>query len=91
VIEDDRRIANVLRRGLVEDGHNVFLSHRGDEGIDLIESEHFDVVVLDIMLPGLDGMTILTQVRAKKCVVPILMLTARDTMPDMVRGVGPGR
>jgi DNA-binding response OmpR family regulator len=90
VVEDDRRIANILRQGLVEDGHSVFLSHRGDEGVELIESEHFDVVVLDIMLPGLDGMSILARVRTKKCSVSIIVLTARDAMPDMVRGLDLG-
>ncbi|MCU1324121.1 MAG: two component transcriptional regulator, winged helix family [Acidobacteriaceae bacterium] len=90
VVEDDKRIAHVLKQGLAEDGHSVFLAHRGDEGAELIKSEHFDVVVLDIMLPGLDGMSVLKQVRAHKCAVPILMLTARDSMPDVVRGLDLG-
>jgi two-component system copper resistance phosphate regulon response regulator CusR len=90
VIEDDKRIANVLKQGLTEDGHSVFLSHNGDEGVGLIESAHFDAVVLDIMLPGTDGLTILTQVRAAKCNVPIVLLTARNSMPDVVRGLDLG-
>src|SRR5450756_251739 len=90
VVEDDKRIAQVLLRGLVEDGHSVFLSHRGDEGAELIESDHFDVVVLDIMLPGLDGMSVLKKIRANRCATPVLMLTARDSMPDVVRGLDLG-
>lgn len=90
VIEDDKRIAGVLQQGLTEDGHNVFLSHHGDEGIDLIESQHFDLVVLDAMLPAIDGFTILTRVRAKRIPIPILMLTARGDMLDMVRGLDLG-
>ena len=90
VIEDDKRIGGVLQQSLTEDGHNVFLSHRGDEGVELIESDHFDMVVLDVMLPGIDGFTILRKVRAKRLTVPILMLTARDSMPDMVRGLDLG-
>jgi len=90
VIEDDRRIAEVLKQGLTEDGHSVFLAHHGSEGVGLIESAHFEVVVLDIMLPGVDGLTILKQVRASKCDVPILILTARDSMPDIVRGLDLG-
>jgi DNA-binding response OmpR family regulator len=90
VIEDDKRIARVLQQSLTEDGHSVFLSHRGDEGMDLIPSEHFDLVVLDAMLPAVDGFTILSRTRGKKLTVPILLLTARDSMPDMVRGLDLG-
>ncbi|MDE1177438.1 MAG: response regulator transcription factor [Edaphobacter sp.] len=90
VIEDDKRIAVVLQQSLAEDGHNVFLSHRGDEGMDLITSDQFDVVVLDIMLPAIDGFTILSKVRAKRLQIPILMLTARGDMPNMVRGLDLG-
>jgi two-component system copper resistance phosphate regulon response regulator CusR len=90
IIEDDKRIANVLRMGLLEDGHQVELSYRGDEGRDLITSEVFDVAVLDIMLPGADGFTILKHARAAKCAVPILMITAKDSMMDIVHGLDLG-
>jgi DNA-binding response OmpR family regulator len=90
VIEDDRRIANLLQQGLSEDGHSVFLSHRGDEGLELVESQYFDVVVLDVMLPGRDGFSILKRARQARCAVPILILTARDGMSDIVRGLDLG-
>lgn len=90
IIEDDKRIANVLRMGLLEDGHQVELSFRGDEGRDLITSDEFDVVVLDIMLPGTDGFSILKHARAAKCAVPILMMTAKDSMMDIVHGLDLG-
>lgn len=90
VIEDDRRIAGVLQQGLTEDGHAVFISHRGDDGLELIKSQYFDVIVLDVMLPGHDGFGILKHVRQSKVSVPILMLTARDSMPDVVRGLDLG-
>lgn len=90
LIEDDKRIANILRQGLAEDGHQVELSYRGDEGRDLVTSGHFDVVVLDVMLPGVDGFTILKDVRTAKHAVPILMLTAKDSMADVVRGLDLG-
>jgi DNA-binding response OmpR family regulator len=90
VIEDDKRIANILRLGLIEDGHQVELSHRGDEGRDLVASDHFDVVVLDVMLPGIDGFSILEHARKRKQAVPILMLTAKDSMMDIVRGLDLG-
>jgi two-component system copper resistance phosphate regulon response regulator CusR len=90
IIEDDRRIARVLKRGLTEDGHSAFVCHRGDEGLDLIKSQYFDVIVLDVMLPGLDGFSILKHARLSKCSSPILMLTARDAMSDIVRGLDLG-
>src|ERR1700761_2046705 len=90
VVEDNKRIGNILRQGLIEDGHQVVLSQRGDEGRDLLVSAPFDVAVLDVMLPGLDGFSLLEQVRARNCTVPILMLTAKDTMPDIVHGLNLG-
>lgn len=90
LVEDDRRIAHVLERGLIEDGHLVHLCPRGDEGADLIRTAHFDVVVLDIMLPGLDGFHVIKKVRSSKCSVPILLLTAKDSIPDIVKGLDLG-
>jgi DNA-binding response OmpR family regulator len=90
VIEDNKRLANILRQGLIEDGHQVVLSARGDEGRDLLISSPFDAAVLDIMLPGLDGFGVLQQIRAQDCAVPVLMLTAKDTIPDIVHGLNLG-
>jgi len=90
IIEDNKRIGNILRQGLIEEGHQVSISERGDEGRDLLLSVPFDLAVLDVMLPGLDGFSVLQQVRAKRCDIPILMLTARDTMPDIVQGLNLG-
>jgi DNA-binding response OmpR family regulator len=90
VVEDNKRIGNILRQGLLEEGHQVVLSERGDDGRDLLLQTPFDVAVLDVMLPGLDGFSILKNVRASKCDTPILMLTAKDTMPDIVHGLNLG-
>jgi len=90
VVEDNKRIGKTLRQGLIEDGHQVVLSHRGDEGRDLLVSSPFDVAVLDVMLPGLDGFSLLKEVRSQKCDVPVLMLTAKDTMTDIVHGFNLG-
>jgi DNA-binding response OmpR family regulator len=90
VIEDDKRIANILKMGLLEDGHQVDLSHHGDEGRDLVTSEHFDMVVLDVMLPGVDWFSILKHARTAKRTVPILILTAKDSMMDVVHGLDLG-
>jgi DNA-binding response OmpR family regulator len=90
VIEDDKRIADILRKGLLEDGHQVDVSHRGDEGRELLAIRRFDVIVLDVMLPGIDGFSIVKHARTGKSSVPILMLTAKDSMADIVRGLDLG-
>ena len=90
VIEDNNRLSSILKQGLVEDGHQVMLCHRGDEGRDILLNSVFDVAVLDVMLPGLDGFTVLQQIRKQNCHTPVLMLTARDTMPDIVHGLNLG-
>ena len=90
VMEDNKRLSAILKQGLVEDGHQVMLCHRGDEGRDILLNSTFDVAVLDVMLPGLDGFTVLQQIRQQNCHTPVLMLTARDTMPDIVHGLNLG-
>lgn len=90
VVEDDTRLAGILDQALTEEGHRTFLSFRGDEALGLIASGHFDVVVLDIMLPGQDGISVLQSVRKEKCTVPILLLTARGSMAEIVRGLDAG-
>jgi two-component system copper resistance phosphate regulon response regulator CusR len=90
IIEDNKRIGNILQQGLIEEGHQVSISERGDEGRDLLLNIPFDLAVLDVMLPGLDGFSVLQQIRAQKCNIPVLMLTARDTMPDIVHGLNLG-
>jgi two-component system copper resistance phosphate regulon response regulator CusR len=90
VVEDNKRICNILRQSLIEDGHQVTVAERGEDGRDLLLRAPFHVAVLDVMLPGLDGFSVLKQVRAAKCVVPILMLTAKDTIPDIVNGLNLG-
>lgn len=90
LIEDNKRLRLVLQQTLLEEGHQVVVSERGDEGRDLLLSTPFDIAILDVMLPGIDGFTVLEQIRASGCRVPVLMLTARDTMPDIVRGLNLG-
>lgn len=90
LVEDDKRIAAILHQGLEEDGHNVQVVYRGDEGRDLVTSGNFDVVVLDVMLPGVDGFTIIKHARTAKNAVPILMLTAKDSSANVVRGLDLG-
>jgi DNA-binding response OmpR family regulator len=84
VIEDDKRIANLVERALTEDGHRVTVSDNGREGVDMLLSGRFDAALLDILLPEIDGFEVLKQVRTKHCKTPILVLTAVDAVPKIV-------
>jgi DNA-binding response OmpR family regulator len=90
LVEDNKRLRVILRQTLLEDGHQVTLLERGDEAREFLLTAPFDIAILDVMIPVLDGFTVLEQVRALGCRVPVLMLTARDTMPDIVRGLNLG-
>src|SRR5579859_4287365 len=90
VVEDERRMAELLRPGLEEEGHSVILAMDGKEGLAIAESHSFDVIVLDVMLPGMDGFSVARKLRASRNQTPILMLTARDATTDMVEGLNLG-
>ncbi len=85
VIEDDRRIAGLVERGLRENGHQVFLSHNGSEGAEMMLAGKYDAALLDIYLPGMNGFEVLEQVRARRCKTPILVLTAVDAVPKILQ------
>ncbi|ADU52222.1 two component transcriptional regulator, winged helix family [Thermaerobacter marianensis DSM 12885] len=90
VVEDEERLAEAVRRALERDGHTVDVAHDGLQGLDLARSGTFDALVLDVMLPGLDGFEICRRLRAEGNPVPILILTARDAVADRVRGLDSG-
>jgi DNA-binding response OmpR family regulator len=90
VVEDERRMAELLRQGLEEEGHSVILAKDGKEGLAIAESHAFDAILLDVMLPGMDGFTIARKLRASRNQTPILMLTARDATGDVVAGLNLG-
>jgi DNA-binding response OmpR family regulator len=90
VVEDERRMAELLRQGLEEEGHSVLLAANGRDGLAMAEAHPFDAIVLDVMLPGLDGFSVARKLRAARNQTPILMLTARDATPDMVQGLDLG-
>ena len=85
VVEDDNRIANLVDRALTEDGHHVTVSGNGREGASMLLSGRFDAALLDILLPEMDGFEVLEQVRTKRCKTPILVLTAVDAVPKILR------
>ena len=84
LIEDDRRIAGLVERGLKEDGHCVSTSYDGREGAEMMLVGDYDVALLDILLPGMNGLSVLEKVRARRCGTPILMLTAVDAVPQIL-------
>lgn len=90
VVEDDRPMSDLLRRGLEEDGHSVTISYDGLDGWAIARSVSFDVVVLDVMLPGIDGFEFCRRLRGADDQTPILMLTARDQAQDIVKGLDSG-
>jgi two-component system, OmpR family, response regulator len=90
VVEDEQRLAYLLRRVLLEERHSVDVAHDGNTGLDLALSDTYDVVVLDIMLPGIDGIEVCRQMRAERIMTPVLMLTARGSVEDRVTGLNVG-
>jgi DNA-binding response OmpR family regulator len=90
VVEDERRMAELLRQGLMEDGHAVTVAPEGREGLAIAETGSFDLLILDWMLPGMSGLQIADRLRASRNRTPILMLTARDAASDIVRGLDTG-
>ena len=90
IVEDERRMAEAVRKGLAEEGHAVSVAHTGPGGLALAESDAFDVIMLDVMLPGMDGLAVARRLREERHRTPILMLTARDTTADIVAGLDAG-
>ncbi len=90
IVEDERDMAQVLKVGLEEENHLVSLAFDGLSGLEMARACDFDVIVLDVMLPKLDGFEVARRLRAKENRTPILMLTARDTVPDVVKGLDLG-
>jgi two-component system OmpR family response regulator len=90
IVEDDPKMAGLLRRGLIEEGHVADVSATGDDAIWMAQSVEYDAIVLDVMLPGLDGFEVCRQLRRDGVWSPVLMLTARDAVDDRVAGLDAG-
>ena len=90
IVEDEQRLAYLLRRVLVEERHTVDLAHDGIQGFDLAASGTYDVIILDLMLPGMDGLQVCRELRAEHIFSPVLMLTARGSVEDRVTGLNVG-
>jgi DNA-binding response OmpR family regulator len=90
VIEDDAKTANAIHTGLCNEGYDAVIARTGDEGLSLIGTDAFRLIVLDWMLPGRDGIDILAHMRARGVRTPVLLLTARDAIEDRVLGLDRG-
>src|SRR3972149_364976 len=90
LVEDERDLAAIVKQGLEEDGYTVEVAHDGEEGLYMAENYPADVIVLDIMLPVIDGLTLVGKLRKKGVATPVLLLTARDTVLDKIKGLDTG-
>jgi DNA-binding response OmpR family regulator len=90
VVEDEHKLAGVLKRGLEEHGYAVDVAYDGEDGLAMALAAPYDAIVLDVMLPMRDGLSVCTQLRAQNRHMPVLMLTARDAVDDRVAGLDSG-
>ena len=90
IVEDEHKIANSLKKGLEQEKFACDVVYDGNDGLDLASSEEYDLVILDILLPGLDGVSIVKKLRETKIHVPVLMLTAKGQLEDKVDGLNAG-
>src|SRR6185312_16261039 len=90
VIEDNHRLNRSLAEGLAHEGYSVDSAYDGQEGQDLAEITIYDLIILDILLPGKDGLEVCSDLRRRRIHTPILLLTARDSVDDRVRGLDCG-
>ncbi len=90
VVEDELKMASLLRRGLIEEGHAVDIARTGDDALWMAQAAEYDALVLDLMLPTIDGLEVCRRLRANGVWSPVLMLTARDGVEDRVAGLDAG-
>jgi two-component system, OmpR family, response regulator len=90
VVEDEHKIANSIKKGLEQETYAVDIAYDGNEGYDLASVEEYDLIILDLMLPGMSGIEICKKLRAEKNHAPILMLTAKSQLEDKVEGLNSG-
>jgi len=90
LIEDEKKVSDFIKRGLKEEGYSVDVVYDGEEGYFQATSDEYDVIILDLMLPKMDGIALCKKLRAEKVTTPILMLTAKDSVNDKVTGLDSG-
>ncbi|MBF0521609.1 MAG: response regulator transcription factor [Candidatus Omnitrophica bacterium] len=90
IVEDEQKVADFIKRGLKEEGYAVDVAYDGEQGHFLATTNDHDLIILDVMLPEIDGITLCQRLRKEKVLIPILMLTARDAVLDKVKGLDSG-
>ncbi|MBI2411813.1 MAG: response regulator transcription factor [Deltaproteobacteria bacterium] len=90
LVEDEKDLAMIVKQGLEEEGYVVDVAHDGEEGLYMAENYPADAVILDIMLPLMDGLTVLSNMRKKGIATPVILLTARDALLDKIKGLDTG-
>jgi two-component system copper resistance phosphate regulon response regulator CusR len=90
VVEDEKRIADFLSRGLQSAGYTVDVANTGNQAVELVHTNDFDLVVLDLGLPDMDGLQVLQKIKNRKAIPPVLILSARDSVDDRVKGLEQG-
>lgn len=90
VVEDEKKVASFIKRGLEEEKYEVVTIHDGEEGLNTASEKSFDLIILDVMLPKMDGVSIMKELRSRKVLTPVLMLTAKGEVEDIVAGLDSG-
>lgn len=90
VVEDEKKVGAFIKKGLEEDSYRVELAYDGDKGEELAVAQNFDLIILDILMPKKDGLTVLKDLRGKRISTPVLMITAKGSVDDKVRGLDSG-
>ncbi len=90
LVEDEKSLSDIIKKGLEEEGYAVDIAYTGNDGLFMAENYPLDIIILDIMLPGMDGITILKKIRSKEIHTPVLILTAKDTIDDKILGLDSG-
>lgn len=90
IVEDEKRLCQTVAKHLKDEGYTVDMCYDGSDALDYINGTEYDAIILDIMLPGIDGISVLKKIRAKKLKTPVLLLTARSSVEDKVAGLDSG-
>ncbi len=90
VVEDEKKVASFIKRGLEEENYTVDTAYDGEEGLYMAETNPYDLILMDLMLPKMDGLTVIKEMRKKEVATPVLCLTAKDAVEDIVSGLDSG-
>jgi heavy metal response regulator len=90
VVEDEKKVASFIKRGLEEENFTVEVAHDGEEGLYMGETNPYDLILMDVMLPKMDGLAVVKELRNRNVLTPVLCLTAKDTVEDIVSGLDSG-